>query len=182
MNLLLTGWDFVEREKPNFDLVALCPPMIYGPLRNTISSTSQLSQSNRGIYDKFFKSSATSPLPPNGLYLYVDVRDIATAHVLAATVPAAGGRRFLVTPGTITSQQIADILHESWKLEEQLQSRTPIGTPGANGLPEHAYGADTTVTKEVLGLEHYIGAQHTFEDLGEQFLALEKKMNAEEWK
>ena len=68
------AWDFVETEKPNFDLVTLCPPMIYGPLDHTIRGVADLNQSNSRIYDLFINSSKDSELPPNGLYLYVDVR------------------------------------------------------------------------------------------------------------
>ena len=68
------AWDFIEREKPNFDLVTLCPPMIYGPLQHTITKTGNLNQSNSRIYDLFIKSSKDAEVPPNGLYLYVDVR------------------------------------------------------------------------------------------------------------
>lgn len=69
-----TAWDFIEREKPGFDLVVLCPPMIYGPLAHSIASIKDLNESNKRIYDLFINSKSDAELPPNGLYLYVDVR------------------------------------------------------------------------------------------------------------
>lgn len=68
------AWDFVEKEKPNFDLVTLTPPMIYGPLRHSVKSVKELNQSNSRIYDLFINSKKDAELPPNGLHTFVDVR------------------------------------------------------------------------------------------------------------
>lgn len=68
------AWDFVEQEKPGFDLVALNPPMVYGSLRHTIASIAQLNESNLRIWRLFLDTSKDADIPPNGLPLYVDVR------------------------------------------------------------------------------------------------------------
>ncbi len=65
---IVIAWDFVEKEKPNFYLVVLCPLMIYGPLSHIIVSTEDLNQSNNRIYQGFEKSSKDEELLPNGLY------------------------------------------------------------------------------------------------------------------
>lgn len=26
------AWDFVEKEKPNFDVATICPPFVFGPI------------------------------------------------------------------------------------------------------------------------------------------------------
>jgi hypothetical protein len=70
----MTAWDFVKNEKPNFDLVTLTPPMVYGPLRHTIKSPKDLNESNARIYNLFINSSSTADLPPNGMPVYTDVR------------------------------------------------------------------------------------------------------------
>lgn len=64
----------MKEEKPNFDLVTICPPMIYGPLAHTIKSMSELNQSNTRIYQSFMNSRKHAELPPNGVYYYVDPR------------------------------------------------------------------------------------------------------------
>ena len=43
------AWDFVKTEKPNFDLAAICPPMVYGPLEND-ASLAHLNTSSADIY------------------------------------------------------------------------------------------------------------------------------------
>jgi hypothetical protein len=68
------AWDFVEKEKPNFDLVTLTPPMVYGALRHSIKSVKDLNQSNSRIYDLFINSSKDADLPPNGMHVYTGVK------------------------------------------------------------------------------------------------------------
>ncbi|OCK76200.1 NAD(P)-binding protein [Lepidopterella palustris CBS 459.81] len=166
------AWDFIETEKPNFDLVVLNPPMIYGPLRHSVPKIEDLNESTMRIWNLFLKPENTpkTEMPPNGLHLYVDVRDIAKAHLLAMTTPSAGNTRFLVTAGTVTSQQIADILRS--ELPETL-SRTPKGVPGSNGLPETAFTADASPAEKVLGMR-WTPMKETFAELGKQLLEIEK--------
>ena len=70
----LKAWDFIKTEKPNFDLVTLTPPMVYGPIRHSISSPKELNESNSRIYKLFIDSKKDSELPPNGMHVYTDVR------------------------------------------------------------------------------------------------------------
>lgn len=41
------AWGFIENEKPQFDLVVLCPPMVYGPLQHTINNIGLMVGSGR---------------------------------------------------------------------------------------------------------------------------------------
>ena len=68
------AWDFIETEKPGFDVVTLCPPMVYGPLEHTVKKTSDLNESTARIYNLFINSKKDAPLPPDALYIYVDPR------------------------------------------------------------------------------------------------------------
>lgn len=70
----LLAWDFLETEKPGFDLVTLAPPMVYGPLRHSVEGIKELNESNGRIYNLFINSTENALEPPNGLHLYVDVR------------------------------------------------------------------------------------------------------------
>ncbi len=71
---MYTAWDFIENEKPNFGLVTLNPPMVYGPIRHSIASPQELNESNARIYKLFVDSKKSDELPPNGMHVYVDVR------------------------------------------------------------------------------------------------------------
>lgn len=166
------AWDFLATEKPAFDLVVLNPPMVYGPLRHTVSQIGQLNESNARIYNLFIAPANTpeTPMPPNGLPLYVDVRDLAHAHLRALRVPEAGNTRFLLSAGQVSSQQIADIVRAE---VPELESRTPKGTPGAKGLPETAFTADASPAQKVIGIT-FRPMRETFSELARQLVEIEK--------
>ncbi|KAK0105511.1 methylglyoxal reductase (NADPH-dependent) gre2 [Cadophora gregata] len=167
----LSAWDFIKTEKPNFDLVTLTPPMVYGPLRHSIYSPKELNESNSRIYKLFIDSKKDAELPPNGMHVYTDVRDLALAHLKAATVPEASGQRFIICAGQVSSQQISDTLRNSLP---EVEERTPIGVPGGNPLPEGAYDCSSEKARNVLGMK-FRSLEETFVDLGKQLLEIERK-------
>ncbi|TGO86465.1 hypothetical protein BPOR_0301g00070 [Botrytis porri] len=178
-NDVFVAWDFVEKEKPNFDLVTLTLPMVYGSLRHTIRSTHYLNESNLRIYSGLINLSKDTELPPNGLHVFTDVRvsipsppkglmfnnfqDLAGAHVLAATLPEASGQRFIVCEGQISSQNISDIIRK--KILE-LEERT-IKDDGS-------FACSSERAEKVLGLK-FRSKEETFVDLARQLLEMEKK-------
>ncbi|WYZ37036.1 hypothetical protein EsH8_II_000542 [Colletotrichum jinshuiense] len=169
------AWELVAEETPGFDLVTINPPMVYGPVydASVFASPEGLNQSNFNLYSGFLGPELTpeSPVPPEGLHLYVDVRDVARAHLLAATRPAAGGNRFVVSPGGVSSQKIASILRERLP---GLQGRIPRGDPEKTALPEGIFGVDSSLSREVLGLE-YTKLEDTFLDAAAQFIGIEER-------
>jgi nucleoside-diphosphate-sugar epimerase len=104
------GWSFVEQEKPGFDLVTLNPPMVYGPVINdqTIAS---LNTSNQRIWK--YLDGEIKEVEPMGMPIWVDVRDLADAHLAAYEKPNAGGKRFFIVADALYSyQELADILRK----------------------------------------------------------------------
>jgi nucleoside-diphosphate-sugar epimerase len=67
------AWDFVEKEKPSFSLVTLCPPMVYGPVASEFDSMAKLNQSSADIY-RLFNGSEKS-VPEDAFPAEADVRD-----------------------------------------------------------------------------------------------------------
>ena len=99
------AWDFVAREKPQFDLVALNPFMIMGP-----SLSPGLNVSNKIIAD------LTNGVYPGILSFtwgIVDVRDVAHAHVRAAEVPDAKGRYLLVQEPAVSMRTMVGWLRDA---------------------------------------------------------------------
>lgn len=74
------AWDFLEVEKPIFDIVVLIAPMVYGPIRHSVPSLKDLNKSIAMIYNLFVDVEADGELPPNSMPSYVDVRDLADTH------------------------------------------------------------------------------------------------------
>lgn len=165
------AWEFLDTEKPNFDIVVLNPPMVYGPLRHSVPSVKDLNESTARIYNLFINAKPEDELPPNGMPCYVDVRDLAEAHWLAATTPEASNTRMVICGGRVSSQNISDVLRE--KVPE-LQARTPQGVPGGNLLQKHEYFCSSEMAQRVLGLK-FRSTEETIVDLATQLVELEKK-------
>ena len=96
---------------------------------------------------------AKASCPPTMNYLFVDVRDLALAHVLAAEKDEAGGKRFFIVGGHFCNKEIAEIIGEAFP---ELKANLPTGEalkPG--GFPqEGTYGFDNARSKNVLGLTY----------------------------
>ncbi|KAG2734039.1 hypothetical protein G9P44_003564 [Scheffersomyces stipitis] len=144
------AWDFIEEKHPNFDIAVLCPPMVYGPLMNTLllDSIASLNFSNQGIW-KMCTSSSLDEVPPTKGPVWVDVRDLANAHIKALITPGASNQRFMVSAGDFCNQEIADILRE--KLPKKLADNIPIGEPGRRITGSH-FTTDSTKAIKVLGV------------------------------
>lgn len=133
------AWDFVKLEQPNFDLVVLCPPMIFGPcLPETFQRLrlEDLNESNKRVYNGYINTKKENGLPHNALNVYVDVRDLAEAHIEALSRQELGGERIIVSAREISAQRICDILRENF---QDLKERTPLGRPGTSDIAEGSY-------------------------------------------
>lgn len=67
---------------------------------------------------------AKEECPPNNVYFFVDVRDVALSHVLALEEKEAAGKRFLIAAGKFSNKRIAEIIGEKFP---QLRDRLPTG-------------------------------------------------------
>ncbi len=108
------AWDFMEREKPGFDLVVINPFLVIGP-----SLTPGLNTSNQIIVEAL---TGVFPAIMQLNWGMVDVRDVALAHVLAAETPAAKGR-YLCAAENITMRHLIDILKPLAKPGDTLPTR-----------------------------------------------------------
>lgn len=98
------AWAFMAAQKPAFDLVVVNPFMVIGP-----SLSPGLNTSN-----EVFVAILTGAYPGimNFAWGFVDVRDVALAHVLAATTRAASGR-YICAADTVSMREVVSILREA---------------------------------------------------------------------
>lgn len=93
------AWEQARRH--GIDLVTILPEFILGPV---------LSPHARGTSVAALRGWLHGEATP-GTFTLADVRAVARAHVRAAEVPRAGGRRFIVAAGRATTgRQISAIL------------------------------------------------------------------------
>ncbi|KAJ5584659.1 NAD(P)-binding protein [Penicillium hispanicum] len=146
------AWDFVANEKPTFDLTVINPPLVLGPIAHKLASLSALNTSNERIRD-LITGAAQERCPPTGNHLYVDVRDLALAHVLAIETPEAGGKRFFTVSSHFSNKEIAEIIGQEFP---EFKDRLPRGKALAPGdyPADGVYGFDSSRSKEILGLSY----------------------------
>lgn len=145
------AWDFVAENKPNFSLATINPPMIYGPIKYPIKSLDSVNTSNQLLAD-IISGKHRGGLPPTGLPLWVDVRDVALAHVKAIEIEEAAVKRFFVTAGHYSNVELYRAL---WGNFPELRDRLP-DEAGKGGGPNPAlksFGYDTTQASTTLGLK-----------------------------
>lgn len=141
------AWEFVEKETPNFQLTTLNPPLVLGPIVHYLNSLDAINTSNARIRD-MIQGKRKDGLTPSGIFLWVDVRDLALAHVRAIEIPEAAGKRFFITAGYMTNYDIAQAIKENFpELADQLPEHME------SDLPKDVFGYNNSRAKTVLGLQ-----------------------------
>ncbi len=98
------AWDFVGDFAPNdehFELVTVLPSIAVGPALCSYLTTSMAV--SKTLFDREF------PMLVHASFHFIDVRDVAQAHIRAMVVPEAAGRRFLVTGERLWLKDVADM-------------------------------------------------------------------------
>jgi nucleoside-diphosphate-sugar epimerase len=85
------AWDFIAGQNGKLELAVVNPVGVFGPVLNSDFSTSVL------LVKRFMDGDV--PGAPKLYFGIVDVRDVASLHLLAMTDPAAKGERFLAVAG-----------------------------------------------------------------------------------
>ncbi|AQZ15115.1 (ZYRO0F05214g) [Zygosaccharomyces parabailii] len=144
----LAAWEFLEANKDivKFKLSTVNPVLVFGPQKFDEDVKGQLNTSNE-VINVPLHSSPGDKLP-NTQGFFIDVRDVAKAHLLAFQKGDTIGQRLGLSNGRVNTQGIVDILNTKFP---QLNGKIAEGpTPGK---ANQAVGAsfDNTKTKELLG-------------------------------
>ncbi|GAB7356230.1 hypothetical protein MBLNU459_g7049t1 [Dothideomycetes sp. NU459] len=138
------AWNFIDEEKPAFDLVSLCPGMVFGPLIQPIGSLSNLNASNQIVWGVI--NGQSSELPPTKAPIFTDASDLANASVDCLGIESTANRRYLVASGTYDTQEIADIVRE---LMPDHAASIPVGEPGKRIASTHYSISNARAEKEI---------------------------------
>ncbi|KAM0229132.1 hypothetical protein ACHAPO_010162 [Fusarium lateritium] len=145
------AWDFMAEKKPNFSLTTICPPMIYGPVKYPVKSLDSVNTSNQLLAD-IISGKHKDSLPATQLPLWVDVRDVALAHVKAVQTDEAADKRIFITAGHYSNQDLYRVLRENFP---DLRNRLP-DEANKGGDPNPAldsFGYDITRANTILGID-----------------------------
>jgi dihydroflavonol-4-reductase len=98
------AWDFQKSDKPSFDLVVINPFLVIGP-----SLVPSINTSNQMFVDIL---AGAYPGVMNLTWGFVDVRDVAKAHIRALEVLEAGGR-YITAGETISMRDLVALLEQN---------------------------------------------------------------------
>ncbi|KAI9159125.1 Ketoreductase azaE [Paramyrothecium foliicola] len=145
------AWDFMEKERPSFSLATMNPPMVFGPVTQPPQSLDSVNTSNQ-VLAAVLSGKHKNGIPPTGLPLWVDVRDVALAHVKAMELEEAAGQRFFLVTGSYTNAQMTKIVWENFpELRDRLPEESKWGDFEVQGL--NSFGYDNSKATKILGLE-----------------------------
>lgn len=153
------------------------PPFaqVFGPPEQEVTSLSTLNFSVAQMYEIF---TGKQQDPKNSVWLWVDVKDLARAHVVAVKTPSAANQRYLVTGGSYSVQQFLDFVWENYP-ERAERLKVARGTPGKLWPEGGTYTADNSRSVRDLGLR-YRSVEEMCKETFERFVQLEK-VYGERW-
>ena len=144
------AWQFVKDEKPTFVLSTVNPVLVFGPqafdsaVKDTLNTSSE-------VINNFFKLKSSDPVPSaNGRF--IDVRDVARAHLVAFEKDSAKNQRLVMTAGDFSGQEIADIIHKNFA---EASKDVPVGKPGTGPqLRTNMSKSNFSKTENILGFKY----------------------------
>lgn len=144
------AWDYVKSEKPNFTITTMCPPLVLGPIVHYLNSLDALNTSNQRVRN-LITGQNKMEIPDTGVFLWVDVRDLALAHVKAIEIPEAADKRFFVTAGYFSNKAIAEIIRKHFP---QYEKELPAKDVKGGDYPEGGiYKFNNKRTIDILGIK-----------------------------
>ena len=99
------AWDFVDNEDNPFELAVINPALVIGP-----SLSGDLGESNKAIA---MVTTGKMPVAVPLQFGYVDVRDVAAAHLLAMQNSNSNGERFALAEKDLWYKDVAKVLREN---------------------------------------------------------------------
>lgn len=158
------AWDMWKEAKPSWDLVTLCPPMVYGPPIHEVdfskgidglnTSTKRIIQGCEGKIPDFAPKVATPGLPA-----WIDVRNIADAHLKTLGLKKGVSERILLCGGIDYYEDGLAGLRE--------RGEKGLGEKGAVCDKAKHFSLDTSKMQALLGME-MIPIARTVEDTWER--------------
>jgi nucleoside-diphosphate-sugar epimerase len=160
------AWEFVEKEKPNFQISTINPPLVFGPVVHYFNSLDSINTSNERVRD-MIQGKMKDKLSPTGIFIWVDARDVALAHVRAIEVPEAAGKRFFCTAGFYSNAEIADVIKKNFP---DLKDKLPASYESDLDMNKKPFEINNSRSKQVLGLK-YRSIEESITDTVKSFLA-----------
>jgi nucleoside-diphosphate-sugar epimerase len=154
------AWAFVKDPAASrggevrFDLVTVNPPMVFGPVVHYLESLDAVNTSNERLVDCLRGKWREQGVPSAGpVAIWVDVRDVAEAHVKAGLeIPEVGGKRLFATAGLFSNAELARVVRKHFP--EDAERLPTEETKGGELAPEdQRFKFDNSETNKLLGIK-----------------------------
>ncbi|KAL5396883.1 hypothetical protein PMIN06_003876 [Paraphaeosphaeria minitans] len=152
------AWEFLEKEKPNFTIATINPPLVFGPIVHSLDSLDSLNTSNQRILAAA-QGKWKDEIAASGVHLWVDVRDVAEAHVAAAEKQDAANKRFFTLAGHFSNKEIGQIIKKHFPQFKDLPAESTPGGDYPEGGIKNYFSFNNERSVQVLGLKY-----RTFEE------------------
>ncbi|KAF2265121.1 hypothetical protein CC78DRAFT_579812 [Lojkania enalia] len=150
------------------------PDIIIGPMLQYVPGPKSINETNMyAIYNFLNDTYQSIDSVQFPFYHFVDVRDVANAHILALTGPSASNRRIILVSGLISPQLVINTIRPHFP---ELKDRIIEGN-SEQLLPSNVdpTGWDTTRSYELFGAKWgYIGLEKSIADTVQNILEHEK--------
>ncbi|ETN45702.1 uncharacterized protein HMPREF1541_09535 [Cyphellophora europaea CBS 101466] len=155
------AWDFYRAAKPRWRLSTVLPASIGGPYLLPLPKGLKGISYNAGVIWNIARSKPEEKLQDLEFVHWVDVRDVAEAHVKVLITPEAEGKRLLAGPWRVPYSDVAGVIREKfgWKTSEDVQTL-------------NHWDADMVETERTLNI-NWIGLEKMVVDTVEQLRAVE---------
>lgn len=146
------AWQFVQDEQPAWDLVTITPPLVLGPVVHYLASLEGINTSNERVV-QLLRGKWKDEIPSQGpVSLWIDVRDLARAHVAAFEKPQVSGKRLFTTAGLFSNNEIAAVVRDKFP-EFGDKVPGPEVKGGERPQADKTFKWNTETTDKLLGLE-----------------------------
>jgi nucleoside-diphosphate-sugar epimerase len=160
--------DDFESKTYNNRIVTMNPSLVFGPVKSQLSSLSSLNTSNQRVRDLLL-GGFQDKIPETGNFFWIDVRDLALAHVRAMERADAANKRFFLAASSYCNKDIVSIVQKRFpEYEKEMPGKDVKG----GDFPEGGiYGFDNSRAREVLGIE-FRGLEDSIVDLVQSLKAI----------
>ncbi|RLV94347.1 putative NADPH-dependent methylglyoxal reductase GRP2 [Spathaspora sp. JA1] len=143
----LAANDFIAKEKPHFDISIVHPAYVFGPQAYAIKDKANLNLSTE-VINSVAKLGKGDQIPELAS-VFIDVRDVARAHLVAFENDEAISQRLLLFSGSFTLDTVANIINKRFP-----ESTVPKGDDARIvELNKTIHKFDNSRTRKILGFE-----------------------------
>jgi NADPH-dependent methylglyoxal reductase len=146
------AWDYVEQTKPHYLFNTVNPPYVFGPqafdadIKETLNTSSE-------VINLALKLKPDDEIPGQA-GPFIDVRDVAKAHLVAFENKEAAHKRLVLASGRFVFQDVLDIIHKDFP-EKAKAKQLPVGNPGSSKeVIANAAKLNFAETDRVLGFKY----------------------------